>query len=207
LDLPSILSAILVIAIVAVGLMAIGIVMNLVSFAKTRRPSELGVRLMLAMPGLAMVLVAIFGFFLFILAPELGTPGSFATFVFGLVLGSLFLVGALRARVSTVRAEAPRSAPDARRAVRLLAIYLLPVGALELWGALSTRNNFRIGVATVSLASALVLLGVFAYARAVKLQSPLRFGSLDGSSVYLAFAMIMLIGTLFFLTSLPDKLP
>ncbi len=188
--------------------MATGLVMNLVSLVRSRRASELGVRLMLATPGLAIVVVAVFGFVLFIALPEVGTPAFFVQLVLGLLLGSVILVGGLRARVSTARAVTPPPASVAGRAARLLALYLLPVGALELWGALSVRNNFRIGAATVSFAAALVLLGVSAYARVVKLQAPVRFGSLDGSWLFLAMASVPLIGALYFLTSnLPDQLP
>jgi hypothetical protein len=208
LDTRSGLSAILLIAIIAGGLMATGFVMNLVSLARSRRPSELGVRIMLAIPGLAILVVSVFGFVLFIALPEVGTPAFFAQLVLGLLLGSVILVGGLRARVPTTRAVTSPAAPVARRATWLLGLYLLPVGALELWGALSVRNNFRIGVATVSFASALVLLGVAAYARVVKLQAPVRFGSLDGSWLFLAMASVPLIGALYFLTSnLPDRVP
>jgi hypothetical protein len=197
----------LLVAIIAGGLMATGFVMNLVSLVGSRRPSELGVRLMLAIPGLAIVVVSVLGFVLFILFPETGTPAFFAQLLLGLLLGSAILVGGVRARVSTTPVT-PRSAPAAGRAGPLFLLYLLPVGALELWGALLARSNLRIGLATVSFASALVLLGVSAYSRVVKLQAPVRFGSLDGPLLFLAMALVPLIGALYFLTSnLPDRLP
>src|SRR5438309_7120676 len=114
--------------------MVIGIVVNLVSMIRTRRPSALGVRLMLAIPGLAIVVISLFGFALFIAFPEVGSPAFFAQQVLALLVGALMFVGGLRARVSseaslTPRAETPRRAPaPARRAARLFAIYLLPVG-------------------------------------------------------------------------------
>ena len=186
--------------------------MNLVSLVTTRRPSALGLRLILAIPGLAIVMVSLFGFVLFIAFPEAGTPGFFVRLVLGLLLGALLFVGSLRVRVSsapseTRTAETPTPRPGARRAAQLFAIYLLAVGALELWGALSVRNSFRIGVATVMFASTLVLFGFYAYARAVKLQLPIRFGSLDSSQFFLAIALVPLIGMLYVLTSLPDHLP
>jgi len=208
LDLRSGLSAVLLIAIIAGGLMATGLIMNLVSLVRSRRLSELGVRIMLAIPGLAIVVVSVLGFVLFIALPEVGTPAFFAQLVLGLLFGSVIFVGGLRARVSSARPVAPPASPVTRRATQVLALYLVPVGALELWGALSVRSNFRIAVATVSFAAALVLLGVSAYARVVKLQAPVRFGSLDGSLLFLAMASVPLIGALYFLTSnLPDQLP
>ena len=182
----------------------LGVVINVITLVRSRRPSQLGIRLVLAMPGLGMILGSIAMFLLLLSYSEFAAvfPSPVAAVTFA--LGVLIFVGGLRTQI---RVAVPHelARPASGRATWVVAIALVPVFALAMWGVALLPTRPHAGVVAVSSASALALFGAYAFARMSNLPSRLRVFGLGGPALVLALAIVALINTLFLLTlNLPD---
>ncbi len=152
------------------------------------------------MAGLGMMLGAMVIVLLAVTNPGLSSVALWVIAAIAFAFGAWISVGGTRVRVSAARPQETAGAPATRRAGWLLAICLLPVLGVAIWGVASLPSHPHTSVVAVSSAPTLALFAVYLFARATRLASRLRFGALEGSSVFLAIAIVSLLNTLLLLT-------
>jgi hypothetical protein len=204
-DGPGDLFTILVFAVIgSVLLSVLGMLINLFSFVRWRRPSPFGIRLRLTMAGLASMLCSSLVVVLAITNPGLSSLALWAIAALAFAFGAWVFAAGSRARAYAAESLVPAS--PATRAVRLLpASWLFPILGLAVWGVATLPSHPHTSVVAVSLAGTLAIFGVYAFARTTKMALRLQFGGLKGSSVLLAIAIVSLLNTLLLLTlDLPE---